>query len=232
MDDPQLSTSTNKLNRIRAAVLGANDGIVSTSGLILGVAGAALDKDAILITGLAGLVAGALSMAAGEYASVSSQRDSEKSLLARKKVHIRNVHKNSVEEEFIELYATKGVSKKTATLLAKEFEKNGTLLAELEKEFGVNSEDLVSPWQAAGVSLLCFGAGAGIPLLTIALSPEAILVPATFIAVLLSLILTGTISAYAGKANRLRATTRVVLLGVFTMVATYGVGLVFGVSVR
>lgn len=231
MNDHDLSTSTNGLNRLRAAVLGANDGIVSTAGLVLGVAGAALDKEAILLTGFAGLVAGALSMAAGEFVSVSSQRDSEKAFLKRSKLHIQKQHHDSLSAEFIELYMAKGISEDTATRLANEFQKNGTLSLELEREFGIDSEDFASPWQAAGVSLLCFAIGAGVPLLAIAVSGNELLVPMTFLAVLLSLVLTGTLSAYAGKANRLRAALRVVILGVVTMIVTYLIGLAFGVSV-
>ena len=146
---PHIATSNNQLNKLRAAVLGANDGIVSTAGLVLGVIGAAADKDAIMLAGFAGLVAGAISMAAGEFVSVSSQRDSEKAFLEKAK----NKHsKHSLLDEIIEIYTEKGISKETATQAAKELEENDTLMIELEKELGIDPDDLTNPWS---LSELC-----------------------------------------------------------------------------
>ena len=145
---PHIATSTNSLNKLRASVLGANDGIVSTAGLVLGVTGAAASKETILLAGFAGLVAGAISMAAGEFVSVSSQRDSEKAFLNRIKSHIKKDHTSELYE-LVEIYKEKGISTKTATQAAKELATNGTLMIELEKELGIDPDDLTNPWSAA-----------------------------------------------------------------------------------
>lgn len=225
---PHIATSNNQLNKLRAAVLGANDGIVSTAGLVLGVIGAAADKDAIMLAGFAGLVAGAISMAAGEFVSVSSQRDSEKAFLEKAK----NKHsKHSLHDEIIEIYTEKGISKKTATQAAKELEENGTLMIELEKELGIDPDDLTNPWSAAIASAISFVVGAAIPLAAIVLAPAEWQVPATVVAVLASLILAGVLSARAGEANKARAALRIVVWGVGAMAITYAIGHIIGVNV-
>ena len=145
---PFAAASNNDLNKLRASVLGANDGIVSTAGIVLGVAGANASKEAILIAGFAGLVAGAISMAAGEFVSVSSQRDSEKAFLKRRRAHIATNH-DSVAEELVEIYLIKGFSKKTATQAAHELKERGFLNRELEKESGIDPDDITNPWSAA-----------------------------------------------------------------------------------
>ena len=227
---PHVASSNNSLNKLRASVLGANDGIVSTAGLVLGVTGAAADKEAIVLAGFAGLVAGAISMAAGEFVSVSSQRDSEKAFLQQKRDHIATKHDSSVDE-MVEIYQAKGISKKTATLAARELEENGTLDTELQKEFGIDPDDLTNPWSAASASAISFVVGAAVPLVAIALTPADWQVPATAIAVLFSLILAGTLSARAGEANKTRAALRIVVWGVGAMAATYLIGHFIGVSI-
>lgn len=224
-----IATSSNELNKLRASVLGANDGIVSVAGLVLGVAGAATSHEGILIAGIAGLVAGAISMAAGEFVSVSSQRDSEKAFLARRRQHISNNH-DTMAEELIEIYQVKGFSKSTATLAAFELKKKGVLNRELEKESGIDPDDLTSPWAAAVASALSFTAGSLIPLLAIALSPDGIRVWVTVFAVLVSLILAGALSARAGQANKTRAALRIVIWGVGAMAITYAIGHFIGVG--
>lgn len=225
-----IATSTNRLNKLRASVLGANDGIVSTAGLVLGVTGAAADKEAIMLAGFAGLVAGAISMAAGEFVSVSSQRDSEKAFLLQKRAHIKKEHDSSVDE-MVEIYQAKGMSKKTAVQAAKELEKSGTLDTELQKEFGIDPDDLNNPWSAAIASATSFVIGAAVPLIAIALAPTEWQVPATTLAVLLSLILAGTLSARAGEANETRAALRIVMWGVGAMAITYLIGHIIGVNI-
>ena len=224
-----IATSSNDLNKLRAAVLGANDGIVSTAGIVLGVAGAAASKETILIAGFAGLVAGAISMAAGEYVSVSSQRDSEKAFLTQRRKHISTNH-DSITEELVEIYQAKGLSKKTAQQVALELKEKGFLNRELEKESGIDPDDISNPWSAAIASALSFTAGAVIPLAAIAFAPDAWRVPVTVLAVLASLILAGTLSARAGQASKLRAALRIVVWGIGAMAITYAIGHLIGVS--
>ncbi len=225
-----IATSNNQLNKLRAAVLGGNDGIVSTAGLVLGVAGATASRETILIAGVAGLVSGAISMAAGEFVSVSSQRDSEKAFLIRMRTHIATNHHSSEADELIERYKEKGMSEATATKAAEELEAAGTIKSELEKEFGIDADDLSSPWAAAIASALSFTAGSIIPLAAVFLSPDELRVPITAIAVLLSLILTGTLSARAGQSNKTRAALRVVVWGIGAMAITYAIGHLIGIN--
>lgn len=224
-----IAASNNELNKLRASVLGANDGIVSTAGIVLGVAGAAASKETILIAGFAGLIAGAISMAAGEFVSVSSQRDSEKAFLQRRRLHISTNH-DSVADELVEIYQQKGFSKKTAQQAAHELKEKGFLNRELEKESGVDAHDISSPWSAAIASAVSFTIGAIIPLLAIAFAPDDLRIGMTAVAVVLSLILTGTLSARAGQANKQRAALRVVVWGVGAMAITYTVGHLVGVN--
>ena len=225
-----IATSNNDLNKLRAAVLGANDGIVSTAGIVLGVAGAATSKEGILVAGVAGLVSGAISMAAGEFVSVSSQRDSEQAFLATRRSHIKNNH-TSATDELIEIYQQKGLTKKTSSLVVKEFEKNGTLTYELEKESGIDADDITNPWSAAIASAISFTIGAAVPLAAMIFAPDDIRVWVTALAVLLSLILTGTLSARAGKANKTRAALRVVIWGVGAMAITFAIGHLIGMNI-
>jgi len=215
-----VATSNNQLNKLRAAVLGGNDGIVSTAGLVLGVAGASASKETILIAGVAGLVSGAISMAAGEFVSVSSQRDSEKAFLERMRTHIASKHHSSEAEEFIERFKEKGISEATAIKVADELEAAGTLTTELDKELGIDADDLSNPWSAAIASALSFTAGSIIPLAAVFFSSDEWRLPITVAAVLLSLILTGTLSARAGQANKTRAALRVVVWGIGAMAIT------------
>ena len=224
-----VAASSNELNKLRASVLGANDGIVSVAGLVLGVAGAAASRETILIAGVAGVVSGAISMAAGEFVSVSSQRDSERAFLIRRRKHIAANH-DSVTEELVEIYRTKGFSKKTAQQAASELKEKGFLNRELEKESGIDPEDISSPWSAAIASATAFTAGSLIPLLAIVFAPEGWRIWITVFAVLLSLVLTGALSARAGQANKLTAALRVVIWGVGAMAITYVVGHLIGLS--
>lgn len=229
-EKPHIATSNNQLNKLRASVLGANDGIVSTAGLVLGVTGAAASKETILLAGFAGLVAGAISMAAGEFVSVSSQRDSEKAFLNRTKSHIKKERASELDE-LVEIYTAKGLSDSTALQAAKELQQNGTLMVELEKELGIDPDDLTNPWSAAIASATSFVIGAAVPLAAIALAPADLQLPITAGAVLLSLILTGTLSARAGQANKTRAALRVVTWGIGAMAITYAIGHLIGVSI-
>ena len=222
--------SSAKLNWLRAAVLGANDGIVSISGLVVGVASATTNKPVIVAAGAAGIIAGALSMAVGEYVSVSSQSDSEKAQIDIEKYEL----KNFPEEELRELeniYQKKGLSKKTAKQAAKELTAHNALHAHLEAELKIDPHDLTSPMHAAIASATAFISGASIPLVTILLPPEDLRIPLTFAAVLLALSITGYLSARAGQAKARVAIARVVAGGAIAMAATFFIGKLFGIAV-
>jgi vacuolar iron transporter family protein len=218
------------LNWLRAAVLGANDGIVSVSSIILGVAGATSARHTIFIAGLAGLVAGAFSMAVGEYVSVSSQRDTERAFIAREKRRLRD-DPNHELEGLAEVYMEKGLSKKTAHQVARELTANDPIAAHLEAELQIDEEDLNSPVQAAVASMVSFTAGGLIPLVAVLSAGKDIRIAVTFVAVLIALTLTGYASATVGGASRRRAIMRVVLGGAVAMALTYFVGHLFGTAV-
>lgn len=212
-----------RLNVLRAGVLGANDGIVSTAGLVIGVAGATADSTVLLISGLAGLVAGALSMAGGEYVSVSSQRDMEQAEIEREKWELQHDYPAEVQE-LSEIYQKQGLSKTLANQVAEELMQKNALAVHAEMELNIKPGQYVNPWQAAFSSMCSFSAGALLPLLSIVLMPEKMRVAATFVVVLLALALTGWISAALGHAHKGKAVVRNVLVGLITMVITYSVG--------
>ena len=219
-----------RLNWLRAGVLGANDGIVSTAGLVVGVAGATADRGPILTAGLAGLVAGAVSMALGEYVSVSSQRDTERSLLAKERRELAEYPEAELQE-LAELYVEKGLSAETARAVATELTANDPLAAHADIELGIDPTALTNPWQAAISSAVSFTVGALLPVLAIVLPPASARVPITFIVVLLALALTGSVSATVGGSGRRRAVRRIVLGGALAMIVTYGVGQFLGTTV-
>ena len=218
-----------RLNWLRAGVLGANDGIVSVAAIVVGVAGATSEVAPILTAGAAGLVGGAISMALGEYLSVSSQRDSQRALIAKE----RNELATMPDEELAELtalYQAKGLTPDTAARVATELTAHDALSAHLEAELGINEEDVVSPWQAAGASALAFFIGAVLPMLAILLPPASIRVPVTFAAVLVALAITGATSARIGGSPWLRPTLRVVIGGALALAATFLIGTLLGTS--
>lgn len=218
-----------RLNWLRAGVLGANDGIVSVASLVVGVAGATTDNAALLIAGLAGLVGGAISMALGEYVSVSSQRDSEKALIAKEREELRTMPEAELAE-LTELYRQRGLSDETAQKVAVELTAHDALAAHLEVELGIDQEDLVNPWHAAISSAISFTVGALLPLLAILLPPAGWRVPVTFVAVLIALAATGWISAKVGGAAPLRASLRLVLGGALALAATWLIGTLLGTT--
>ncbi|MGW0005133.1 VIT1/CCC1 transporter family protein [Nocardia grenadensis] len=212
-----------KLNWLRAGVLGANDGIVSTAGLVVGVAAASPNTDAILTAGIAGISAGAISMAVGEYVSVSTQRDTEKALLEQES---RELEQDPADEldELTAIYHAKGLSAETARKVAEELTAYDVFAAHAEAELGLNPDELTIPWHAALSSAVSFTVGALLPLLAILLPPESARIPVTMVAVLLALALTGSISAGLGGSSRPRAMARVVIGGALAMGVTYGIG--------
>ena len=223
------NNSTHKLNWLRAAVLGANDGIVSIAGLVMGVAGASGSTGAILTAGLAGIAAGAIAMAAGEYVSVSSSKDTEKALLRKERLEL----KNNPEEELKELaliYRQKGLSEKTAMQAAIELSKNDAFAAHAHAELNIDPDNLTNPWHAAIASAVSFFLGAIIPLTAIMMPFASLRIPITFISVIFALAVTGYLSAKAGGASAKRAIFRVVLGGSLAMIVTYSIGKIFAIS--
>lgn len=221
--------SNQKLNWLRAAVLGANDGIVSIAGLVVGVAGASESMSVILAAGTAGVLAGALSMAAGEYVSVSSQRDSERALLSRQHSELKN-DPNSKLEELVLAYENKGLSPETARKVAIELTEHNAFRAHAEARLGLNPDDLTNPWHAAAASAAAFTMGSIIPIAAILIPPAHIRIQVAFVSVIIALAITGHISARIGGADPKRATLRVVVGGALAMAVTYGIGRLFGVS--
>ncbi|PVG82330.1 hypothetical protein DDE18_12640 [Nocardioides gansuensis] len=226
-DEPHDGSVSARLNWLRAGVLGANDGIVSVAGLVAGVAGATSDRHAILIAGGAGLVAGALSMAAGEYVSVSTQRDSEQGLLAKERAELAEEPEEELAE-LADLYVQRGLSPDLAQQVAVELTAHDALSAHAEAELGIDPEALTSPWQAAVASMLAFTVGALLPLLTITLSPADLRVWVTGLSVALALALTGFASARLGSSPTGRAVARNVAGGVLAMVVTHLIGQLVG----
>lgn len=228
----QKSSMAHKLNWLRAGVLGANDGIVSTAGLIFGVAGATAGQpdapQVIFVAGVAALVAGSISMAGGEYTSVSAQKDSEIAAIAKERQEL----KDSPEAELRELawfYEQKGMSPKLAKQVAEELTAKDALKAHAEAELGISHDEHVSPSAAAISSFVAFAAGSLLPLLTATATPWADLrIPFTVGAVILSLGLTGYVAAQIGGAKPMRAIIRNVLVSLLTMGVTYGIGLLVG----
>jgi vacuolar iron transporter family protein len=216
-----------RIGWLRAAVLGANDGIISTASLVLGVASAAASRNDIMLTGVAGLVAGAMSMAAGEYVSVSSQSDTEHADLRREK---RELAEDPVfeREELAQFYVARGVEVDLAREVATQLMTNDALGAHARDELGISEISTARPVQAAVASAATFSVGAAAPLLLVLVSPSNVLIPAVAIGSLLFLSLLGAVGAKAGGAGLLKPTIRVTFWGAFAMALTAGIGAVFG----
>ncbi|MCI2957079.1 VIT family protein [Agromyces atrinae] len=227
--EPHRGDLSGRLNWLRAGVLGANDGIVSVASLVVGVAGATADSAPILAAGIAGLVGGAISMALGEYVSVSSQSDSQRALIAKEKRELEEMPEIELAE-LAGLYEAKGLTPDTARQVAAELTAHDALSAHLETELGITEDSVVSPLAAAGASALAFTVGALLPLLAILLPPADVRVPVTFVVVLLALAATGYTSAKIGGSPPLRSTLRVVIGGALALVATFAIGSLLGVS--
>jgi VIT1/CCC1 family predicted Fe2+/Mn2+ transporter len=227
--ESKVTNSTHKLNWLRASVLGANDGIVSIAGLVLGVAGATDSAPVILTAGIAGIVAGAISMAAGEYVSVSSSRDTEMALLQKERYELKNFPEKELQE-LASIYRQKGLTQKTSEIVAEELSKKNVFAAHAHVEFNLDPNNLTNPWHAAFASSGAFLAGAMIPLLAIIIPPASIKVPITFMSVVIALAITGFLSAKAGEANAVKAMIRVISGGALAMTVTYFVGKLFSVS--
>jgi VIT1/CCC1 family predicted Fe2+/Mn2+ transporter len=219
-----------KLNWLRAGVLGANDGIVSTAGLVMGVAGATTESSALLIAGVAGLVAGSISMAGGEYTSVSAQKDSEKAALAKERKELNEDPAGELRE-LAWFYEQKGLSLELATKVATELTARDALKAHAEAELGIDSEQHASPGQAALASFIAFAAGSLLPLLAVTGPWTEYRIPVTVIAVVASLAITGFVGAKIGGARSTSAIVRNVVVSLLTMGVTYGIGLLVGTAI-
>lgn len=215
---------------LRAAVLGANDGVVSVSSLIVGVAAADPNPSAVLIAGIAGLSAGAMSMAAGEYVSVSSQSDTERADIIRETKALKELPEAELAE-LAAIYREKGLSEQTALVVAKELTASDALAAHVRDELGLSEAHAANPLQAAFTSAVTFSIAAAIPLLAAFAAPAGSIIPVVLVVTVIALAVLGAMGAKAGAAPVLRATLRVVVWGVFAMAVTAGVGWVFGVSV-
>jgi vacuolar iron transporter family protein len=228
--EPHSTSVSSKLNWLRAGVLGANDGIVSTAGIVVGVAAAATSRDPILTAGIAGLVAGAISMALGEYVSVSTQRDTEEALLGKEREELHQYPAAELDE-LAALYEAKGLSTATARTVAEELTDHDAFAAHADVELGIDPTDLTNPWHAALSSALSFTVGALLPLIAILVPPIALRIPVTFAAVLAALVITGAASAALGGAPKARAVTRNVIGGALALGATYAIGHLVGAAI-
>jgi VIT1/CCC1 family predicted Fe2+/Mn2+ transporter len=238
--DPELATPrhrgeahkgsvTARLNWLRAGVLGANDGIVSTAGLVIGVAAATTDATEIAVAGLAGLTAGAVSMALGEYVSVSTQRDTERALIDKER---RELEQMPAAEhlELVGLLRQRGLSNATSRQVADELTEHDALGAHLDIELGLDRETLANPWAAALSSALAFSAGAVLPLVAILVPPAPVRIAIAFIAVLVGLTLTGVVSARLGGSPARVAVIRLVGGGGAAMAVTFAIGQLLSVA--
>jgi vacuolar iron transporter family protein len=227
--EPHGGSVAARLNWLRAGVLGANDGIISTAGLVIGVAAATTDAGEIATAGFAGLVAGAVSMALGEYVSVSTQRDTERALIDKERGELESMPA-AEHAELVGLLRRRGLSDATSLTVADELTEHDALRAHLTVELGIDQGDLANPWAAAGSSALAFAAGAAVPLVAILVAPAAIRIVMTFVAVMVGLLATGWLSAHLGRSPKRAALVRLVLGGALAMAVTFGLGYLFGVA--
>ena len=218
-----------RIGWLRAAVLGANDGIISTASLIVGVAAATASKDDILIAGIAGLVAGSMSMAAGEYVSVSAQSDTEAAELTRERQELRDYPEAELAE-LAGIYEARGLDKDLALRVAEQLTRHDALGAHMRDELNITELTAARPAQAALASAITFALGAALPLLVALAAPIKMEIPAVAVATLLSLACLGALGAKAGGANLFQAAARVTFWGALAMAATAGVGWAFGAT--
>ncbi len=218
-----------RIGWMRAAVLGANDGIVSTASLIVGVAAAGSPKSAILVAGVAGLVAGAMSMAAGEYVSVSSQSDTEKADIARETAELA-ADPEAEHRELAGIYVKRGLTPELASQVAEQMMAHDALATHARDELGLSDSTTARPIQAALTSAATFAVGAALPLIAVAVSPSGWITPIVAAATLIFLALLGALGAKAGGAAKLRPVARVVFWGAVALAVTAGIGALFGVA--
>ncbi|WP_396599268.1 VIT1/CCC1 transporter family protein [Frigoribacterium sp. R86507] len=228
-DEPHAGSLAGRLNWLRAGVLGANDGIVSVAAVVVGVAGATTSTSAVATAGAAALVGGAISMALGEYVSVSSQSDSQRALIEKERAELADDPEAELAE-LTALWRAQGLSEQTASLVATELTERDALAAHLSAELHIDQDDVANPWHAALSSAVAFLAGAILPLLAVLLTPEGPRIPVTVAVVLLALAATGALGARLGRGAVGRATLRVVVGGALALAATYLVGSLLGTA--
>lgn len=221
---------TERIGWLRAAVLGANDGIVSTAALVVGVAAANPERPAVLVAGLAGLVAGAMSMAAGEYVSVSSQADTEQADLARERAELRGAPEHELEE-LRGIHVARGLDPELALRVAEQLTAHDALGAHVRDELGISKVHSARPVQAALASAGTFAVGAAVPLALAALVPAGRIIVVVSVLSLLSLAGLGALAAGAGGSSRLRGAWRVTFWGALALALTAGIGRLFGTTV-
>lgn len=228
--EPHSGSVASRLNWLRAGVLGANDGIISTAGLVIGVAAATTATSAIATAGAAGVVAGAVSMALGEYVSVSSQRDTERALVVKETRELET----EPDAEYVELtrlLRDRGLSEATAAIVTTELTAHDALQAHLSLELGIDQEEIANPWAAALSSGVSFTTGAVLPLIAILVPPASARIVVAFVAVLIGLTATGLLSAQLGGAPKRAAVARLVVGGGLAMAVTFGIGQILGVAI-
>ncbi len=229
-NEPHGGSVAGRLNWLRAGVLGANDGIISTAGLVIGVAAATTSTSAIATAGIAGLTAGAVSMALGEYVSVSTQRDTEHALVEKERSELQTMPE-AERVELVQMLGERGLTEATSNIIADELSDQDTLRTHLTIELGIDQDEIAKPWAAALSSAIAFTVGAALPLLAILLPPASVRIAVSFVAVLIGLAITGALSAYLGGAPKGPAMARLVIGGGLAMAVTYGIGQLLGVAV-
>lgn len=220
-------TLAQKINIIRAGVMGSNDGILSVAGIVIGVAGATSNTFSIFISGIAGMIAGTVSMAMGEYVSVNSESDSQKKAVENQEYLLAN----NYDQEFElvqQKYIRSGISPELAHKATVEMMNKDSLVTTVREKYGFNVNQFTSPYAAAIASMLSFPTGAILPLVAITLFPAKIKVFATFIAVIIALSITGYAAATLSNANKAKSTIRNIASGIITMIVTYVIGLLVG----
>jgi VIT1/CCC1 family predicted Fe2+/Mn2+ transporter len=227
---PQSARILSTLNWLRAGVLGANDGIVSTAAIIFGVAGASATHATIMLAGIASVAAGAMSMAVGEYVSVSTQRDLEQAELQRERIELARDPEGQMAT-LVGLFEQRGVSPATAAEVSKEMSAKDALSVHARAELGIDPENITNPWSAALASMASFLIGGAVPVAALLLSPPAIEIPVAGVAVLIAMALTGFISARLGRTPVVRSVLRNVIGGVLALAITYGVGKIAGTRI-
>ncbi len=221
--EPHDRNVAERLNWLRAGVLGANDGIVSVAAVVVGVASATTANLPIITAGAAAVIGGAISMALGEYVSVASAADSQRALIEKERAELRDTPEAELEE-LTGLYQAKGLKPETASQVARELTEHDALLAHLDAELNLDPDEVLSPWHAASASAIAFLSGAILPFVTAVFLPGPLKIPVTFVAVLLALAVTGALGAKLGGAPLLRPTLRVLIGGAAALVVTFAIG--------
>lgn len=220
------ATLAQRINVLRASVMGANDGILSVAGIVVGVAGAATSSFAIFISGIAGMIAGTVSMAMGEYVSVNTQKDAQRKAIETQTVALDNDYDG--EYDFVKnKYIKTGIKPELADQATQEMMKQDPLKTSVRERFGFNVGEYTNPFSAAIASMISFPTGSILPLLSITLLPKSVRIAGTFVAVIIALSITGYVAAMLGNANRKNGTIRNVVAGILTLLVTYFIGRLF-----